>query len=120
MDILRELTSIKKKPDKQCFYYLSLHYLNKSVLQLTGSVCQSGFVREQVAIYIVPDYFQRKEKVKILQPRKLRNYSKKNRTKKDRHNLHNFTIEINFSRSGMCHKAILLKTHLSKILNKPK
>lgn len=30
MDILRELASIKK-PNKQRFYYLPLHYLNKSV-----------------------------------------------------------------------------------------
>lgn len=38
MNILRELASIKKKTNKQRFYYLPLHYLNKSVLQLTGSV----------------------------------------------------------------------------------
>jgi len=42
----------------------------------------SDFLREVAAIYIAPNYFQRKEKVRILQPRKLRNYSKKNQNQK--------------------------------------
>lgn len=69
------------------------------------------FVREQVAIYLVPDYFQRKGQDFVANKETT---ARKNKEKPNTRELKSISLLSSaFTRGARCHKAVLLKPHPS-------